>query len=185
MAFYTQAELESMGFRHLGENTQVSTKCSIYYPNLISLGDGCRVDDFVMLAGSICTGRNVHITAYCNIEGGRSGVKIGNFATLAYGCHIIAQSDDYSGESMTNSTIPSRFKIEDSREVSIGDYSILGAGTIVLPGVELPEGVASGAQTLFTKSVEPWGLYVGSPAQRIKDRSKKMLELTQHFLSDD
>ena len=34
-----------------------------------------------------------------------------------------------------------------------------------------------GAMTLCAKSLEPWGIYAGTPAKRIKDRSKKLLEL--------
>lgn len=185
MGYFSESELASMGFKRLGKNVKVSTKSSLYLPENISLGENSRIDDFVILAGQVSVGRNVHITAYCNIEGGRAGVEIGDFSTLAYGCHIIAQSDDYSGQTMANSTIPARFKNESSRAVLIGQHVILGAGTIVLPGVELPDGVASGARTLFTKSVSPWSLYVGSPAQRRRDRSKGLLTLTQEYLSSD
>ena len=174
-----------MGFRRLGQHVLVSTKCSLYAPETISLGDHVRIDDFAMVAGNVEVGRNVHITAYCNVEGGRAGVNIGDFSTLAYGCQVIAQSDDYSGRTMTNSTIPARFKNEDSRVVRLGKHVILGTGTIVLPGVELPDGVAAGAGTLFTKSVESWGLYVGSPARRVKERSRDVLGLTEEFLSTE
>ena len=174
-----------MGFRRLGRSVLVSTKCSLYAPETVSLGDHVRIDDFAMVAGNVEIGRNVHITAYCNVEGGRAGVIIGDFSTLAYGCHVVAQSDDYSGRTMTNSTIPARFKNEDSRVVRLGKHVILGTGTIVLPGVELPDGVAAGAGTLFTKSVESWGLYVGSPATRVKERSRDLLALTEEFLSTE
>ena len=185
MAYYSPTELESLGFKGLGKSVLVSTKCSIYTPESVVLGDHSRGDDFAMLAGNVEIGRNVHITAYCNVEGGRAGVNIGDFSTLAYGCHVIAQSDDYSGRTMTNSTIPARFKNEDSRAVRLGKHVILGTGTIVLPGVELPDGVAAGAGTLFTKSVEAWGLYVGSPAKRVKERSRALLALTEEFLSTE
>lgn len=174
-----------MGFRRLGQNVLVSNKSSLYTPETISLGDHARIDDFAMVAGNVEIGRNVHLTAYCNVEGGRAGVIIGDFVTLAYGCHVIAQSDDYSGRTMTNSTIPQRFKNEESRMVRIGNHVILGTGTVVLPGVEIPEGVAAGAMTLFTRSVDPWTMYVGSPARRLKDRSRELLALTEEFLATE
>ena len=34
-----------------------------------------------------------------------------------------------------------------------------------------------------TKSTDPWGIYVGIPAKRIKDRKKDILELEKKFLA--
>jgi galactoside O-acetyltransferase len=35
--------------------------------------------------------------------------------------------------------------------------------------------------TLVNKSLDPWGIYVGVPAKRIKERSKKLLALEKDF----
>ena len=96
---------------------------------------------------------------------------------------MIAQSDDYSGMTMTNPTVPTEFKNEISSPISIGRHSILGTGSIVLPGVEIPDGVSSGANTLFRENPEPWSVYVGSPARRIKERSRNLLNLENRYLS--
>lgn len=157
----------------------------IYDADRISIGDNSRVDDFCVLAGQIAIGRNVHVTVFCNLAGGRAGITIEDFATLAYGCQIVAQTDDYSGHTMTNSTVPARFKNETSRAVKIGRHSILGTGTVVLPGVKIEEGVSAGAQTLFIDSTEPWSVYVGSPARRIKERSRHLLELEREYIATE
>ena len=109
---------------------------------------------------------------------------MGDFSGLAFGCHIVAQSDDYSGETMTNPTVPAKFKQERSSPVHIGRHVILGTGTIVLPGVEIGEGVSSGAGTLFTKSVDPWSVYIGNPARKFKSRSKTLLDLEEQYLAE-
>jgi acetyltransferase-like isoleucine patch superfamily enzyme len=39
-----------------------------------------------------------------------------------------------------------------------------------MPGVILEEGTSVGAMSLVLKSTEPWSIYVGSPAKRLKER---------------
>ena len=181
MAYLTSEQVRDLGLRNVGENVLISDRCVIYDPARTSIGDNSRVDDFCVLAGEIDVGRNVHVTVFCNLAGGRSGLSIGDFSTLAYGCHVIAQSDDYSGETMTNSTVPARFKSERSERVEIGEHVILGAGTVVLEGVRLADGTAAGARTLFLKSSEPWTIYVGQPARKLRPRSKNLLTLAKEF----
>lgn len=53
-----------------------------------------------------------------------------------------------------------------------------------MPGVRLKEGTSIGANTLVTKDTEPWSIYVGSPARKIKNRSKDLLKLEADFLGE-
>jgi len=181
MGYLNQLQVAGLGLRSVGKNVLISDRSVIYDPGRTSIGDNSRIDDFCVLAGEIKIGRNVHVTVYCNLAGGRSGLSIGDYSTLAYGCHIIAQSDDYSGESMANSTVSAHFKKERSERVEIGDHVILGAGTMVLEGVRLADGTAAGAQTLFLESSEAWTMYVGQPARILRPRSRKLLDLVEDF----
>jgi len=63
----------------------------------------------------------------------------------------------------------------------VGRYAILGTGTIVLPGVTIGEGVSAGAGSVFTTSADPWGIYVGAPARRAKERSRDLLQLAEDY----
>jgi len=45
----------------------------------------------------------------------------------------------------------------------------IGAAAIILPGVTIARGSVIGAGALVTKDTEPDGLYVGSPARRVRD----------------
>lgn len=184
MGFLSPKQLKKMKFSSLGENVLISDKCSLYSPETIKIGDNSRIDDFCVLSGDINIGRNVHIAVFCNVAAGSSSITLDDFVGLAFGCHVIAQSDDYSGSTMTNPTIPSEFKRETSRAISIGRHTILGTGSIVLPGVSIPEGVSSGANTLFRENPEPWSIYVGSPARRIKQRSQDLLLLETKYLKE-
>jgi acetyltransferase-like isoleucine patch superfamily enzyme len=184
MGFHTSEEVLSMGFKHVGKNVLISNKASLYNLEKISVGDHSRIDDFCVLSGEITIGRNVHITAFNNLLAGRARIVLHDFSTLAFGCHIVAQSDDYSGETLTNSTIPAEYKNEISQAVSIGRHAILGTGSIVLPGVTIGNGVSAGAATLFTSDAQEWSIYVGSPARRIKSRSQELLKLEAEYLKE-
>jgi len=184
MAYFNQHELEQMGFKYLGKSVKISTKASIYNYDKIEIGDYSRIDDFCLLSGKISLGKFIHITPYCNLAGGEKGIMMEDFSTLAYGVHVFTQSDDYSGETMTNSNIPEKYKNIKREAVYIKKHSIVGAGSIIMPGVELREGTSVGAMSLVRKSTEAWGIYVGNPAKKIKERSKQLLILEKEFLKE-
>lgn len=182
MSYLTNEELQKIGFKSIGENVLVSSRASVYTPDLITLGDNSRIDDFCVISGQVTLGRNASVAVFCNLAAGRSHISIADFSTLAYGCHVISQSDDYSGKTLTNPTVPGKFKNEKSADVIIGRHVILGTSTIVLPGVIIPDGVASGANTLFIESPESWSIYVGSPARKLKNRSRELLQLETDYV---
>lgn len=182
MAYLTKEILLDMGFKAVGKNVKVSDKASIYNPETIELGDHSRIDDFCVVSGEVTIGKYCHITPMCLIAGGSPGISLSDFCTLAYGVKIFAQSDDYSGETMVNSLVPKQFKNEYCAAVLLEKQVIIGAGSIVFPGVTIQEGCSIGALTLVNKSTQPWGIYAGNPARRIKDRKKDLLELEAQFL---
>jgi acetyltransferase-like isoleucine patch superfamily enzyme len=181
MAYLTYPQLRNMGFKSLGENVKISDKASIYDAEKISLGDNSRIDDYCILSGVLSIGKFVHITPMCLIAGGVPGIYLDDYSTIAYGVKIFSQSDDYSGMSMTNSLIPKKYKNEIFKSVSIGKFSIIGAGSIILPGADIGEGVAIGAMSLVLKPVEEWMIYAGIPARKIKRRSRNIEMLATNF----
>lgn len=185
MPYYTEKQLQKLGFKYIGKNVKISDKASIYNCDQIEIGDNSRIDDFCVISGKIKIGRNVHITPMCLVAGGIKGIVFEDFTTIAYGVQVFTQSDDYSGRTMTNSTIPKEYKNEFMEEIILKKYSIVGAGSIIMPGVKLAEGTSIGAMSLVLKSTNPWGIYVGNPAKRLKDRKKNLLELEKQYLENE
>jgi galactoside O-acetyltransferase len=184
MPYLSKVEIMTLGFKSVGNNVKISSKASIYNPELISIGNNSRVDDFCLLSGSIEIGSNCHITPMCLIAGGEPGIIIKDFVALAYGVKIFSQSDDYSGNTMTNSTINKKYKKEIKEKVLIDRHVIIGANSVVLPGVHLKEGTSVGACSLIIKTTDEWSIYCGQPAKNIKKRSKKLLELEHEYLKE-
>jgi acetyltransferase-like isoleucine patch superfamily enzyme len=185
MAYYNQDQLKELGFKSIGKNVKISDKASIYNHEQIEIGDNSRIDDFCVISGKIKIGRNVHITPTCFVAGGIKGIIFEDFTTLAYGVKVFTQSDDYSGETMMNSTVPKEYKNEYMKEIIIKKQSIIGAGSIIMPGVILEEGTTVGAMSLVLNSTLPWGIYVGIPAKRLKNRKKDLLELEKKYLESE
>lgn len=185
MAYYTEEQLKQLGFKKIGDNVKISDKASIYNCDQIEIGNNSRIDDFCVISGKIKIGKNVHITPMCLVAGGEIGIIFEDFTTIAYGVKVFTQSDDYSGLTMTNSMVPKQYKNEFKKEVILKKHTIVGAGSIVMPGVVLSEGTSVGAMSLVLKSTEPWGIYIGNPVKRFKDRKKDLLELEKEYLKNE
>ncbi|MGD1174051.1 acyltransferase [Mycobacterium seoulense] len=185
MAYLDREQLARMGFKRLGRNVKVSDRAAVHNADQIEIGDNSRIDDFCVVSGRVAVGRNVHLAVFVNIAGGSEGVFLDDFSGIAYGSHVFSQTDDYSGRHLTGPTLPLKYRNEAKMPVRIGRHSIVGAGSIVLPGVELGEGTSIGAGSLVTKSTPAWSVCVGSPAKKIKDRRRDLLLLEAQYLAEE
>jgi galactoside O-acetyltransferase len=183
MSYLSASELESIGFKCIGKNVAISNKASFYNPNLISIGDNSRIDDFCILSageGGITIGKYVHISCYCCLIG-KEAILLQDYSGLSSRVTIYSSSDDYSGLFMTNPTVDRQFTNVQHKPVEIGKHAIVGAGSVLLPGVIINTGAAVGALSLVTKTVKAFTIVRGSPAVFLKNRSKKLLELEENF----
>jgi dTDP-4-amino-4,6-dideoxy-D-glucose acyltransferase len=177
MAFLTQAELDSMGFLALGHNVLISDKASIYGASRIRIGCNVRIDDFCVLSagdGGIEIGDYVHIAVFSLLIGAGK-ITLSDFSGVSSRVSIYSSNDDYSGHFLTNPTVPSEFTNVTHADVMLAKHVIIGSGSIVLPGVTLCEGAAVGALSLVSKDCDAFGVYMGAPARKLKNRKKDLL----------
>ncbi|QJE00894.1 acyltransferase [Massilia forsythiae] len=185
MAYLSEEDLKLIGFKAVGRNVKVSDKAAIYAPELIEIGDNSRIDDFCIISGKVSIGRHVHIAPHCLVAGGELGITMGDFSGLAYFVQVFSQSDDYSGKTMTNPTVPKEYKNEYKAAVHLGRHVIIGAGSVIFPGVTVAEGCSVGALALVNKSTEAWGIYLGNPARRLRDRSRDLLKFEEKMQEEN
>ncbi len=178
-SFYSFDELKKLGFKAVGENVLISRKASIYGLENIELGSNVRIDDFCILSGKIKIGNYVHLGAYTSLCGGSKGIVLEDFVNLSRKIEIFAVSDDFSGASMTNPTVPDEYKKLLEAEVILKKHVLVGASSVILPGVTLEEGSVLGALSLVKNSTTAWSINAGIPARKIKDRKKDLLALEQ------
>ena len=180
-SFYSVQELAQLGLASYGKNVLISRKASLYSPEKMNIGSNVRIDDFCVLSGKITLGSYIHIAALCALYGGEAGIEFDDYSTISSRGAVYAQTDDYSGEFMTNPMIPEKYLGLIQSPVYVGRHCIIGTGSTLLPGVRLEEGCAVGAMSLVNAGTEAWGIYAGVPARRIKERSRNLLELCKKF----
>jgi galactoside O-acetyltransferase len=183
-SFLTDDELAAIGFGHVGRNVRISRLASFHSAARIRIGDNTRIDDFCVLSageGGIEIGRNVHIAIQSSLMG-KCRITLGDFANISSRVAIYSSNDDYSGEYMTNPTVAAEYTNITSGPVHIGRHVIIGSGSVVTLNVNIGEGVAVGALSLVRSDCEPFGIYVGSPARRVKERSRRLLEMERQLL---
>ena len=179
-SFYDINELMRIGFQNIGTNVLISKKASIYSPELISIGNNVRIDDYCILSGKISIGSHIHISAYSALYG-KYGITLEDFTTISGRNIIYSASDDYSGEYLTNPMLPEQYTNVSGGEVIIRKHSIIGAGCIIMPNLTIGEGTAIGAMSFVNHSTDPWSMYVGIPAKKIKDRKRDLLQLEKEL----
>ena len=184
MAFLTTGELTRMGFGSLGKNVLISDKASIYNPAGIHLGDAVRIDDFCILSAGpdgMYIGDFVHIACYCGLMGAGK-ITMEAFSGLSAKVMIYSSTDDYSGNTLTNPTIPAQYKNVYTAPVLLGRHVIVGANCIILPGTVIGDGAAVGSMSLVKGKLDSHYIYGGVPAKQLKERSQKYKELEQQYL---
>lgn len=183
MAMLSREELEQMGFASIGDNLLISDKASFYGVERITIGNNVRIDDFCVLSageGGIKIGNYVHIAVFCSLIGSGE-ITLSDFSGLSSRVAIYSSNDDYTGEFMTNPTVPNQYTGVKHADVFIGKHSIVGSGSVILPGVVIEEGVAIAALSLITKPCASFGVYSGN--RRIGERKRNLLELEHQMMN--
>ena len=181
-SFYSEEELSNIGFKSIGKNVKISRKSSIYSASNIEIGNNVRVDDFTILSGHIKLNNFIHIAAYSALFAGNAGIIMEDFSTISSKVTIYAISDDYTGNFMTNPTVPKEYTNVSTKKVILKKHVIVGSGSTILPGVIIKEGAAVGAMCLVNKDLKEWGIYVGVPANFLKKRQQNLLTIEKNSL---
>lgn len=182
-----ERELRDLGLKHVGSSVMVHERAILVDIENIEIGSHVRIDAFTVLSASggyLKIGNHVHIASHADIYAGM-GVELDDFVGLSQGGRIYSVNDDYAGGSLTGPTIPASLRRTTGGKVTVGRHAIIGAGSIVLPGVTIGEGSTIGALSLVPKSLDSWGIYAGIPARRLRDRSRQLLEDERILLADE
>jgi len=182
--YYTEDDLKDAGFKSIGKNVRIAKNNTIIGLENITIGNNVRIDGecAIIAAGEgwLNIGSHIHIGGWCYLSAG-DGIKMEDFTGLSQGVRIYSRTDDYSGKYLTNPTVPEKYIGITRGAVVLGRHVIVGSGTVILPKITIGEGSSVGALSLVTKDLDPWGVYFGSPAKRLKARSKRLLELEEEL----
>ena len=180
--FLTRDETKKIGFMKLGTNVEISSLAKFYKPELMEIGNNIRIDDNCIFSGKIVLKDSNHISVFCYLDAGIEPIILEKYAGLSHRCTVFTRTDDYSGQYMAGPLVPKICTKITSKPVHLKKHTIVGASSVVLPGVTLEEGSIIGAMSLVTKSTKPWKKYFGIPAKIIGNRKKDLLELEKKHI---
>ena len=93
----------------------------------------------------------------------RAGITIGRQVSIAHDARLYTLGHDVHDAGFAAKGQP----------VRIDDHAVVFAGAMIMPGVHLGEGAVVMAGAVVTKSVAPWRIVGGNPAQDIGERGCK------------
>ena len=134
--------------------------------------ESTRIWQFCVVLPEAEIGENCNVCSHCFIE---NDVKIGNNVTIKCGVQLwdgLRVEDDVfigANVSFTNDSYP-RSKQYPARfeKTVVRQGASIGAGSVVLCGIEIGEKAMIGAGSVVTKDVPAGELWVGNPARFVR-----------------
>lgn len=167
-----RTDLDEIGFHRFGFHVIIWDRAQIIHPVDISLGNHVMIDDFALIngKGGLQIGSYVHIVSFASITGG-GGCRIGDFTCISGGARIFSGTENVEDSLFGPDVLP-YFRDAIRSPVEIGDHVLVGANSVILPGAKLSDGVVIGAGSVVLEDqvCEEWGIYVGSPAHKVRKR---------------
>lgn len=156
--------LTSAKFRYIrrcaGRGTVIGPGTTIINSANVRIGERCWLQDNIYIRagtqGRVSIGNRVAINSFCKLFG-HGTITIGDDTQLGPGTLITTTHHDYQGD------------LEESFEpVAIGKRVWIGANVSVLAGVSIGDFSVIGAGSVVTKSIPPRSVAVGVPARVIR-----------------
>lgn len=150
-----------------GDNCWISRRALFDRGSKVTFGNRCRVSPLVIFEtqnGNIRLGNNVSVNSH-TIMYGHGGISIGNDVRIA--CHVAIFSADHIFDDPNATTYSQGLR---AKETSIGNDVWIGSGAKILYGTVIPDGCVIGANSVVKGTLEPYGVYVGAPARKVKSR---------------
>ncbi len=143
----------------------------------IEFGRNIIIDDYVLIYAKkrMRIGSCVHIACFTSITGGEEFV-MEDFSGVSQGCRLLTGSEDFKEWGFGNPTIAEAYRNVRRAPIRMGRFSLVGANSVVLPGVTIGEGAVVGAGSVISKNLDPWGIYVAN--RKVGDRNRDAVMAT-------
>ncbi len=126
------------------------------------IGQGVVIDAY---GGMVSIGKRVYIGPYTVLYG-HGNIDIGDDTLIAMGCSIVSANHDVPAADQLI-----RLQPDVAKSIIIGKDVWLGAGVKIMAGVTIGDGCVVGAGSVVTKSLPPYSIAIGVPAQIKGSRS--------------
>lgn len=149
------------------------------------LAEGVYIDDSAVVIGRVKIGRDSSVWPLTAIRGDVQQISIGERSNVQDGSVLHVTSPE--------SNAPEGFPLIIGHDVTIGhrvilhgctigDLCLIGMGAIVMDGAVIEPKVIIGAGSIVSpgKVLESGGLYVGSPARRVRELKPREIEFLSY-----
>jgi acetyltransferase-like isoleucine patch superfamily enzyme len=145
---------------------EISVRGSVF-----RIGKRTEIDSFVKFKpaggnGNITIGDDCFINSGTVIYSG-NGIAIGNNVLVAANCTFAPTDHNFSDK---ESVISSQGFSSSKDGIVIENDVWIGANCVILDGAKIGTGTVVGAHSLIAGHLEPYSVYIGSPAIRIRKR---------------
>ena len=132
----------------------------------IEFGQNIIIDDFAFVYATtrMKIGNYVHIACFASVVGG-ADLVLEDFVAISHGARILTGTDDFKDWGFGNSTVPLKYRNVTRKPVHVGKFCIVGANSVVLPGVTIGDNAVVGAGSVVTRDVPAGAVVVGNPAR--------------------
>lgn len=181
--FLSKRALNQLKFKSMGKNVYIARNSTVIGTENISIGNNVRIDSNVVIiaiSGYLKIGNYVHIGSGSYL-GCSNGIEIKNFSGISSDVKIFSASDDFSGNFLTNPTIPNKYRGITGGKVVLHEHVVIGSGTVILPELEIGRSSSVGALSLVNRSLEEFGIYFGTPVRKIGIRNRYHLNLAKQL----
>lgn len=156
----------------------ISSNIRVRYPDKMTVGEYSVVDDFSYFSTGVQVGKFSHIASNCTIAGGPTYLfTLGDYSSVSAGCRIWCASDDFVNDlvAILPSSVVDLKTYNIGGNVEMGNYTALGANSVIMPNNKIPEGVSIGALSFVPTNFKfkTWTVYAGSPIREVGSRNKK------------
>jgi acetyltransferase-like isoleucine patch superfamily enzyme len=143
------------------KSCRISPKCKVFPPYHLY---GCKIGDYTYIAAN----SRISVTdigKFCSI---------GPNFVCGYGVHptnaVSTSPMFYSTMKQNGTTLSKEDKIQERKQIHIGNDVFIGMGVTVLDGVTIGDGAIIGAGAVVSKDIPPYAIAVGCPIKVIKYR---------------
>jgi dTDP-4-amino-4,6-dideoxy-D-glucose acyltransferase len=108
---------------------------------------------------------------------GAARIELQDFSGLSGRVSVYSSNDDYSGSALTGPTVPDEMRRVENAPVTVGRHVVVGAGSVILPGVSIAEGACVGALSLVKRDVSAFTIVAGHDGRVVGERKRALLDL--------
>jgi len=132
----------------------------------------------IYIARGSVLGKNMEVGFGTRFNGptyirGTGKLKIGRYCAIAHMSRFITSNHRISGVNLQHAldrAMEIAPGVSSKSNIALGHNVWLGDSVLVLPGVNVGNGAIIGAGSVVVKDIEPYSIYAGNPAKKVRDR---------------